>query len=549
MSDPTTLLPASQPGAGAGRRALADLFALLLCLLFFLQGLVFVPRAPIHNDEALFAGGIFQPITAEHTVRLLRRTVPTMVMSYIGGLKTLLYAGIFRAWPPSPYSLRLPVLTIGAVTVWLFYLLLRGTMGRRAALAACALLAFDATFMLTTTLDWGPVALQHLLVLSGMLLLCKFYRSERLLYLGAGFLAFGLGLWDKSLFAWMLVGLAAATAVVFPRELLSKVTLRRLAVAGLALLIGAAPLIQYNRARGLKTLGGNVRFSTADLGEKAKVLRYSLEGNSMFGYLAADEPPPRLGRPQGALEQASLAISRATGRGQSGFLLWAAVAALALLPWLWASPARKPMLFALVFMVVTWLQMALNRDTGGGAHHTVLMWPFPPLFIAVAFAQASLRLRRAGLGVLVALVSVICASNVLVTNQYLAQLTEWGTSALWTDAIYPLSGYMEGLGAKKVYVMDWGMFEGLRLLHRGRLPLLMERPPAADPALRKVLSTEGAVFLGHTTGNETPVSMSAEMQARAEAAGFRKEVLTVISDRNARPRFEVYRYRPATAAP
>ena len=550
MDDPTKRESAADsPGNAAGRRARADVLALLLCLLFFLQGLAFVRRVPIHNDEALFAAGIFQPITAEHTVRLFRRTIPTMVMSYIGAPKTLLYAGIFRVWPPSLCSLRLPVLAIGALTVWLFFLLLRDTIGRRAALAACALLATDATFVLTTTLDWGPAALQHLLVLSGLLLLWKFYRSERLLHLGAGFFAFGLGLWDKSLFVWMLVGLAAATAVVFPRELLSKVTFRHLAVAGLAFAIGASPLIQYNAARRLKTLGANVRFSTAGVGEKAKVLRYSLQGDSMFGYVAANEPPPRPGRAGGALEQAALALSNATGRRQSGFLMWAALAALALLPWLWNSPAGKPMLFALVFMVVTWLQMALNQDTGGGAHHVVLMWPFPHLFIAVAFTQASLRLRRAGLAVLVAFVSVICASNVLVTNQYLAQLTEWGTTALWTDAVHPLSGYMERLGAKKVYVMDWGMFESLRFLNRGRLPLLMERPPEADPALRKVLSTEGAVFLGHTTGNETAVSMSAEMQARAEAAGYRKEVLTVIADRNARPMFEVYRYRPATAAP
>ena len=550
MDDPTKRESAADsPGNAAGRRARADVLALLLCLLFFLQGLAFVRRVPIHNDEALFAAGIFQPITAEHTVRLFRRTIPTMVMSYIGAPKTLLYAGIFRVWPPSLCSLRLPALAIGALTVWLFFLLLRDTIGRRAALAACALLATDATFVLTTTLDWGPAALQHLLVLSGLLLLWKFYRSERLLHLGAGFFAFGLGLWDKSLFVWMLVGLAAATAVVFPRELLSKVTFRHLAVAGLAFAIGASPLIQYNAARRLKTLGANVRFSTAGVGEKAKVLRYSLQGDSMFGYVAANEPPPRPGRAGGALEQAALALSNATGRRQSGFLMWAALAALALLPWLWNSPAGKPMLFALVFMVVTWLQMALNQDTGGGAHHVVLMWPFPHLFIAVAFTQASLRLRRAGLAVLVAFVSVICASNVLVTNQYLAQLTEWGTTALWTDAVHPLSGYMERLGAKKVYVMDWGMFESLRFLNRGRLPLLMERPPEADPALRKVLSTEGAVFLGHTTGNETAVSMSAEMQARAEAAGYRKEVLTVIADRNARPMFEVYRYRPAMATP
>ena len=43
----------------------------------------------------------------------------------------------------------------------------------RAALLAAILLATDPTFLLPDTFDWGPLALQHLLVVSGCLLIAS----------------------------------------------------------------------------------------------------------------------------------------------------------------------------------------------------------------------------------------------------------------------------------------------------------------------------------------------------------------------------------------
>jgi uncharacterized membrane protein len=72
------------------------------------------------------------------------------------------------------------VLLAGAATIWLFYRLLRRISGNRAAVFGCALLAADSTFLLTNTFDWGPVALQHLLLVGAILLLVVFYQDNRL---------------------------------------------------------------------------------------------------------------------------------------------------------------------------------------------------------------------------------------------------------------------------------------------------------------------------------------------------------------------------------
>ena len=40
-------------------------------------------------------------------------------------------------------------------------------------------------------------------------------------------------------------------------------------------------------------------------------------------------------------------------------------------------------------MAVGWIQMAITKDAGLGAHHVTLLWPLPQWFLAVAFVQAA----------------------------------------------------------------------------------------------------------------------------------------------------------------
>ena len=98
------------------------------------------------------------------------------------------------------YFVRLPMVLVGAVTILVFYKWAGIFAGPRGALLAAVLLATDPTFLLTDTFDWGPVALQHLLVVSGCFLIAR----GRLCW---GAFLFGLALWNKAIFLWTLAGL------------------------------------------------------------------------------------------------------------------------------------------------------------------------------------------------------------------------------------------------------------------------------------------------------------------------------------------------------
>ncbi len=530
--------------------------ALLACLLFAAQALVLLPYPGLQTDEVLFSLVIYEPRSLEGWVQIFGHRIPTMVMSYIGSLKALLYMGLFTVWPPSPWSVRLPVLAAGATTVWLFFLLLRDTLGRRAAVAGAALLATDTAFLLTTTFDWGPVALQHLLLMGGLVLLVRSRRAARRpnLALAAAFFLFGLGLWDKAIYVWMLSGLGLALLVVYPRELLGTLSLRRAVIAVAALALGAAPLIIYNARSGWTTFA-QVRYSGENVAGKALFLVHSLDGSSLFGYIVRDDTGHRRSEAPNPLERISLAASDAAGRPRLNLFVPALALAVALLPFLWRTPARRAVLFAMIAMSGAWLQMALTRETGGSTHHTVLLWPFPHLVVAAAFASG--RLRRFGAAALVAALVPVCASNLLVTNEHLAQFVRNGGPAIWTDALYPLATALEEAGRPPVIVLDWGIVDCLRILDRGRLPLYQAMDLASketlDPAdLRNrdwMLSFPDGIFVNHTPPEEVIPGAGARFEAHARQAGFHKQLRGVIHDGHGRPVFELFHFRPAGEAP
>ncbi len=535
--------PAAAPAAARPHPRPAWLVS-ALCLAFFVQGLTVAPFLGIQNDEVLFGAGVYPPWGVEYTIRMFHGAKPAMLMSYLGALKIWIYKVIFRLSPPSVWSVRLPMVFAGALTVFLFYVLVRRFAGVRAALVTTALLAFDTTWLLTTTLDWGPVALQHLLLAGGMLCLYSFYEGGRRGWLAAGFVLFGLGLWDKALFAWVLAGLGAAALAVFPRQIVTRLTARNVATAGLAFAIGCAPLLMYNLHRPLGTARGTIRVSSDEFSKKLWMVRISLEGSSLFGYIVHDDPPPQPAKPSTAFEQASVRLSDAFGRPRTSLTGYAFLLALMLFPWLWDTPARKPMLCALVFMAITWVQMAFLRQAGGGAHHTVLLWPFPQILIGAAFAETSRRAGRAGLAILVVLIALICGSALLVTNEHLAQLVRNGPTAIWTDAIQPLASEPVVLRAARVYCMDWGILDSLRLLDRGRLPLVFGPDQAFAGNGAEMMRQPNAVFVGHSAGTEFIQGVAAQMEKAAAASGYAKQVLREIRDRHGRPVFEIYRYAP-----
>jgi hypothetical protein len=524
-------------------------YALAACLFFFCTGRCFLPHLGLQNDEALFGAAIFEP-RAGYMIRLAHSSLPIMMMSYLGTLKSWIYAPMVGTFGTGVSALRDPMLLAGVASVWLFYLLLRRIAGERAAVIGCGLLAVDSLYLLTICFDWGPVALQHLLLIGGMLLLVKFYQERGALALAGGWFLLGLAMWDKALAIWMLSGIGIAGISTFPRQIFAVTTFRRVLISLLAFVLGALPLVVYNVRQPLATFRGNISYETGDIPGKARLLLATADGSGLFGWLANEDwQTKNPHQPKGLIQTASAGISTLASRPRHNLTLWAFCLALLLTP-LTRGNAGRAILFALIAMLIGWLQMAVTVNAGGSVHHTILLWPFPQIVIGVSLAAASRRWRSAGIPAVAAVLILLMVSGALVTNEYFRLTIRNGGGPNWTEAVFRLSDYMEPVSSGDVFCVDWGIFDSLRLLNQGKLKLRVGSDPISKRELtgedreflQRMIADPGHVFINHTKPFEFFVGVNAKLVKYAADQGFRREIMAVIPDSYGRDVYEVYHF-------
>jgi 4-amino-4-deoxy-L-arabinose transferase-like glycosyltransferase len=524
----------------------ANFIALLLCALFVCTGGLWIWRPGIQTDEALFAVALWPPFHyPASSIRMFGHDIGVMVMSYIGAVKAWLWAPVFALWGTGPGAIRFPALVVGALSVWCFYRLLLHSLGVRAALAGCALLATDAVYLLTVRWDWGPVALQHLWAVAGMLGVLRWWQTRRLWWLALAFFLFGLGLWDKALFVWTLVGLGAATVIVFPRELWRALSWRAVAVAVIAFGVGSFPFIRYNVRHDWITFRSNAVWSLEDFPQKVELIRVCLNGGALFGSIMRDDWEQPVREPESALERAVVGISTTAGSPRRGIQDWIFFASVLLIPFVWRTPAKRAALFALVLMAVTWVQMAVVKNGGGGAHHTILLWPMPQLVIAGVLGPLSVRVPK-GAVLLTAVVSITAVTNLLVVSTYYTNLVRNGATVAWTDAIYPASEALRRLPVEELCTADWGFFDNLRTMHRNTIRLCIADDPATEEGRkysRRQITNPRVYFITHTPETEIQPGLSKRIEEFAASLGFRKNTVGVFGDSNGRKVIEIFMFQ------
>lgn len=520
-------------------------------IVFLALGIALLPYAGVQNDEALFAAPYYQENARQFCITIFHKRIVLMVMSYIGTLKTALYGPILAIFGANVWSIRLPMVLAGVLTVFIFYYLVQRSAGPGAALLAAFLLATDPSFLLTDTFDWGPVALEHLLLVTGCFLVLRSaqdsHRNTSMRDLALGFFFFGLGLWNKAIFGWALAGLAVATAAVFWPELKRMATGRRMAIAGTAFLFGALPFVTYNLRHPFETLRQNAhREDPATVLPKFRMLAGTLDGSGLFGFITAEDWADNPKAPGSRLERSTAFLRSTLGDHRQSFMTYALLLALLLVPRWWRSRAAR---FALLFLLVDWAIMSSTRGAGGAVHHTVLLWPMPQMFIAATFC--SLSPRAAGIAGI-----VLVAMNLLVINRYLYEFERNGAAGNFTDALYPLSNALSD-SPRPIYVLDWGMLNTLSLFHEGRLelraadfPFVTEHPGEFERRIiDAMLSDPEALYISHVRSREVTKGARDGFDREAAKAGKQEQMVQTIPDSNGRPVFDIFRLAPLQISP
>ena len=388
--------------------------------------------------------------------------IPVMIVSYAGALKAWLMAGVLAVFPPTMVTVRAFGVILGLLTIALTACFLRRHYSAFTTVSATLLLATSASFIHTMRMDWGPVALMQFLKMAALVLLAVWVTGRKPLWLAAGMFVFGLAIWDKANFIWFLAALGVAVLAVFPQETLRRLSPKTIAIALLAFTAGSWPLWQYNIEQGAATASENARFEFRP--EKLEAAQKTLDGSAVLwlaGGSGLDDALPladisSAGIPATGIPAAAIARALRTAGWARSNLTWPLmVLAVLALPLTLRTPHGRGILFALLVTLLTYAAMFVFRAGGGSAHHVVMIFPFPFIFVAASLEAISARWKLPRLAPLVVGAALVIALS--LNARYLAAYTHSDGSRHFSPAIYRLVSFMGKENHYRYYFLDWGM--------------------------------------------------------------------------------------------
>ena len=538
------------PAHTSARSPLSVRLAVAFAVLGFVGlGCLWIDRPGLQYDETLFVAASYPnpPRGGAGYIEGFGQSVCIMVLPYLGALKGWLYGLIFKIAPPSAAAVRVPVVFLGAFTILVLFWFARRVFDARTGWIAVVLAASDPAFLFTTRLDWGPVVIQRLCWLGGCLLLLRWRERPAAGRLFVACVVFGLGLFDKLTFAWILAALLLASFIVFPRELAASVRWRAAAIGAPGLMLGFLPLLVYRFTSAPPSLGLRWESRLTPYLAKLSMLHHCLDGTIFQGWVAhVTAPRPTL--PEGVMARLASRFAGETLIDATWFP-WALAASVVFLPWTLRAPQRRGLLFVLLFSGAA-VALMLPIEFGGSAHHLALIYPFPQLFVAASLTAVTASLPhsmkpRNGQAVLFGVACVLVLTNLRAVAQQYGQILQFGGTPPWSEAIYGLHDALETENPDRILVLDWGIATQLRLLSRDGLPLREAPQPAAEEryfveTIRQGLAERSALFVGYDSAVASANPRTRELLDQSvRDAGGRLRRKQLIRDGQDRPIFEI----------
>ncbi|MBW1687457.1 MAG: glycosyltransferase family 39 protein [Deltaproteobacteria bacterium] len=456
-------------------RALAAGFGVLCLCVFALLGRN-LDEPGLYYDEVIQAtpaseflreGGEPLRMPGARNTWLFGGWFPLMTQPYMGALKSQLLIPTFAAFGATRETLRLAALAWSCVGLGLVMLWARRLFGLRVALLAGAFLAFDPSFLFVSRHDWGSVALALVLRGGGLYLATTGWARASLVRLAAGGLLLGLGIYNKIDFAPFVAGAGLALLLVAPRSFwheLRAQPARALAAAG-GFAAGAAPMLVTLTGvwAAAQAMLRSQEVRASDLAEKLHTWLSMLDGSHFHRLMLAGGSFERLSEVEGAVAGPFLVILVPSA-------VWLAVR-------LWRDARRgafdRAQAFVLVAMLFTALGL-LATPRAARIHHTMNVYPFPQLVVAIAATRlwgARDRAAWARRLLVGACVAALLAGSLRVDLRTLETIHESGGRGRWSNALERFAGELPDDAS--VVSLDWGFHAPLRFT---RPELQLEEP-------------------------------------------------------------------------
>jgi 4-amino-4-deoxy-L-arabinose transferase-like glycosyltransferase len=396
-------------------------------------------------------------------VHVAGRPLPLMVMTYVGAVQTFLYVPAFALLGDSIDIVRLVPILLAVAVLWCSYFFWSAFFNRATAILATALLVADPGFIFFAGRDFGPPALALLCKMGGLLLVLRWWRSGKQWYLPGAAFVWGIGLYHKADFLWILAATGIAALLFCRNELRSRLTWKRTMGATAAFAAGAAPFLLMN----LLTAGATFRLLTprttlfqqvqafgAAVQVRAGQLTDLMSGAAPHRLFLADYPV--------ALPPYAFVLPFVVLAGFAALVVAAAAPAH-------TAVARRRRFLALVVGLV--FLFSAKTPTTLMPHHLMALYPLLQGAAAAGIVFLLERLRnRTRTAVIASAIALVAVPGVITTQSLYGDLTRTGGTGYWSDAIYELTPFLEGQD-KPVALMQWGFTSNLIVLSHGRLTL------------------------------------------------------------------------------
>jgi hypothetical protein len=450
----------------------------------------------LHYDEAFEAVPALQllrrqPVTPFRNAGLSvgQQRLPLMAQDYIGALNTYLAIPFIAGLGATPVAIRAQSILIGIATLALTYgLAYRLTNNPWVGLAAALILAVEPTFVFWNRQGIFVTAVTATIGLGATYCWLRRLQTGLPWWSTTGAFLFGLGLYAKLLFLWLIVALVGAVILLNLSRLIGLRTsrlgrFRRLSRAEiiampLAFLLGCWPLIVYNVQTQGTFLSVAQNASTSYYGVNNLAWGENfLERMRQFMTLLSDRHLWYLGETIGSILVPFL------------FGLVFFIVVILTMRNLFLSPlqpisqpnepgALSPTRVALFPYLVIGLVIIASIGTVSAlwiTHFAILM-PWPALAIAIGGWYIGLNLEAISLKSVVPYkiaiwlgLVLVCLTNLLTTVRYHAVLTESGGLSSHSDAIYDLSAWLARNAGGHVVAMDWGLAAPITYLTQGQV--------------------------------------------------------------------------------
>jgi 4-amino-4-deoxy-L-arabinose transferase-like glycosyltransferase len=515
----------------------------------------------LHYDEAfevvptvqLLLG---QPVTTfrDNGLWLGGRLLPLMTQDYIGAINTYLALPFLLGLGINVVSLRLMAVCVGIVTLCLAYRLARELVGAPAGGVTALLLAVNPTFVFWSRQGVFVTSVTAAIGMAAALAGLRWWRTGARGYAVLAAFLFGVGVFAKLLFLWLIVGLMLAAALAMWLQAGCSVrdawVILRIRVTAwgtvvwcvLAFAFGSAPLLAYNLQTGgtLQNVGTNLTTSyygtnnlafLANLVERVKQFGVVLTGGHLW-YL---------------------------GGSYSNWLNPALfLAALGLAVWLVGRGAQGSRRLLVPFVVVVGVIVAscVTVSALWVTHYAVLA-PWPPLAIGCTVAFLARRARAPGnvwqtprltLAAL-ALVGASWTADLVTGVRYQQALAVSGGLGAHSDAVYDLADWLSatarqrtdaGHGRLMVAAMDWGIAAPVTFLTRGGVTPIetfgyqWESDADLTKRLEQVVRQPDAIYLWRAP-EEIVFDRSQEFKRVYRPLRLEEDIVAAFYERSGRP--------------